>query len=92
MNLYLVVSVVLLSTMWIMYLRAAIVEGDEDEMRAWLRWQLSNKNPNRFRSHVEPERHVDSTDWFNSRPNTFLDVPLPPVAEHNDDPTRRDDF
>jgi len=81
MNFYLVVSVVLLSTMWIMYLRTTIVEGDEDEMGAWLRWQTSSKNPDRLVATEETGRVVDSTDWLNARRDTFLGVPLPPVAE-----------
>lgn len=90
MNFYLIVAVVLLSTMWVMYLRTILVEGDEDEMRDWLRWQLSSKNPERHvpgESGVEP---TDSADWFSSRGNTFIGVPTPPILEESSDQSRQD--
>jgi len=79
MNLYVVIAAVLLSTMWVMYLRTTLVEGDEDEMRAWVRWQNSRRNPDRAPA-AEPVA-VDPADWFNARPNTFIDVPPPPVLD-----------
>lgn len=81
LNVYLVISVVLFSTMWIMYLRTTLVDGDEDEVRAWLRWQHSRKNPDRFVAADGATEPVDSTDWLNGRKDTFIDVPPPPIAE-----------
>lgn len=90
MNFYLVVSVVLFSTIWIMYLRTTLVEGDEDEMRAWIRWQHSRKNPDRLVPTDHAEEPVDASDWLNMRRNTFVDVPLPPVAEVTDESPSQD--
>lgn len=91
MNFYLIVSVVLLSTMWIMYLRTMIVDGDEDEMRAWLRWQSSRKNPDRPVLSDDEKPVIDSTDWLHGRHDTFLDVPPPPVVEQMDEAQDDDD-
>lgn len=83
-NLYVIVAVVLFSVMWIMYLRTTLVDGDEDELRAWLKWQRSRKNPDRFTPGEPTEATSDPAEWFNRRPNTFLDVPPPPIAEEDD--------
>lgn len=91
LNLYLVISVVLFSTMWIMYLRTILVEGDEDEMRAWIRWQHSRKNPDRFVPNREPEEHFDSADWLGARAGRYVDVPPPPIALDADEELGRID-
>lgn len=92
MNLYLVIAAVLLSTMWVMYLRGILVEGDEDEMSAWIRWQISRRNPDRI-AHVSQPEPVDSTQWFNTRANTFIGVPPPPVLDNAfESPTADDDL
>lgn len=92
LNIYLIISVVLFSTMWIMYLRTTLVEGDEDEMRAWLRWQQSRKNPDRFVPTKADDDSIDSTDWLTMRKDTFFDVPLPPVAEEAGESRIQGDF
>lgn len=90
MNFYLIVAVVLASTMWVMYLRTTLVDGDEDEMRAWVRWQLSSKNPERPAPREPDEPLSDSTDWFNRRSGTFIGVPAPPIQEESSDASPED--
>lgn len=90
MNFYLIVAVLLFSTIWVMYLRTTLVEGDEDEMRDWLRWQLSSKNPERHVSGQPAEEPTDPTDWFNSRGNTFIGVPAPPILGESSDQPKQD--
>lgn len=79
MNLYVVMAAVLFSTMWVMYLRDTLIEGNEDEMRAWVRWQNSRRNPDR--GPAAESAPLDPTDWFNTHPNTFIDAPPPPVFD-----------
>lgn len=91
LNLYLVIAVAMLSAAWILFMRTTLVEGDEDELRAWLRWQNSRKNPDRL-VRDEEEEPVDPADparWRSGRAGRFVDVPLPPVldeAEESPDP------
>ncbi|MDO8963961.1 MAG: hypothetical protein Q7W30_05635 [Coriobacteriia bacterium] len=80
LNIYVVLAVAMLSTGWILYMRTMLVEGDEDELRAWLRWQNSRKNPDRLVPEAEAEP-IDRAEWSAGRHGTFIDVPPPPILD-----------
>lgn len=62
------------------FIARRLLVGDEDEFNPALTRSMAHA----ARHGVEPledEVRMDPADWLSSRPNTFFDVPPPPVAD-----------